>query len=1047
MAQAGFPEHPPSVDAIEVVGARTHNLKNVSFQVPRGRLTVVTGVSGSGKSSLAFDTLYAEGQRRYVESMSTYARQFIEKMQRPDVDAIHNIPPAIALEQKNSVANARSTIGTATEVNDFLRLLFARVGHVFCPDCDEEVAGDSPATAAAKLAKLGPGKRLVVLAPVQIHGMDPEADGTEGGARFESALAEMRRQGFTRAMAEDGTMVDLEDFGAESLIPAKPGELGGGTGVGDQGSGVGDQGSGVGDQGSGVGDQGSGVRGRGSGTGGRRGRSKGATLDLASARIGHAARIDLVADRVASGPRSQSRLAEALEVAFRAGAGRARVRDADSGAEWVFTADLACPRCGRPFRRPEPAMFSFSSPLGACPTCQGFGRVIGIDLDKVIPDWSLTLRDEPVAPWNTPSNREMYDYLRKTAPEAPWDVPLSEFTPEQRRVLIEGNRGRGPCNGAEGGDWCGIQGFFGWLEKKRYKIQARVMLARYRAYTPCPDCGGARLRPEALAVRMDGQTIAEVCSRSIEDLHEYFDLLRLSPKEGEAADRLLQEIRSRLHYLDNVGLGYLTLDRQTRTLSGGEAQRINLATALGSSLTETLYVLDEPTVGLHSRDTFRLLAILQELRETGNTVVVVEHDPDIILGADEVIDVGPAAGELGGEILYAGPLQGLARAESSITARYLARPPERPLPSRLRRPEGWITVRGARENNLKDLDVRFPRGAFCCVTGVSGSGKTSLVQSVLYAGFRKETFRRRKTGSEKGAIEVGKYDRIEGIAAINEMLLVDQRPIGRSSRSNPVTYVKAYDGIRALFASTRQARRAGVKPGHFSFNVDGGRCGTCAGAGVVTLDMHFLADVEVVCEECDGKRFVSRILDVTWNGRNIDDVLDMTVCEAMDFFAFENKIVRGLQPLANVGLGYIRLGQSTATLSGGEAQRLKLAGFLATHRAASGVRGRGAGRGGKGGEDPFAGTFMIFDEPTTGLHAADLERLVRLLHDLVDRGASVLVIEHNLDLIGEADWIIDLGPEGGDAGGRIVAEGPPQRIMACAESHTGRFLRERFGGA
>ncbi|HUT23214.1 MAG TPA: excinuclease ABC subunit A, partial [Sumerlaeia bacterium] len=574
MAQAGLPEHLPSVDAIEVVGARTHNLKNVSFQVRRGRLTVVTGVSGSGKSSLAFDTLYAEGQRRYVESMSTYARQFIEKMQRPDVDAIHNIPPAIAIEQKNSVANARSTIGTATEVNDFLRLLFARVGHVFCPDCDEEVAGDSPATAAAKLAGLGPGKRLVVLAPVEIHGVDPEAAGPEGGARLESALAEMRRQGFTRAMAEDGTMVDLEDFGAERLIPAKPGDLGEGTGVGDQGSGT---------------------RGQRSGTGGRRSRSKGATLDLASARIGHPARIDLVADRVATGPHSQSRLAEALEVAFRAGAGRARVRDADSGAEWVFTADLACPRCGRSFRRPEPAMFSFSSPLGACPTCQGFGRVVGIDLDKVIPDWSLTLRDEPVAPWNTPSNREMYDYLRKTAPEAPWDVPLSEFTPEQRRVLIEGNRGRGPCSGAEGGDWCGIQGFFTWLEKKRYKIQARVMLARYRAYTPCPDCGGARLRPEALAVRVDGQTIAEVCGRSIEDLHEYFDLLRLPPKEEEAADRLLQEIRSRLHYLDNVGLGYLTLDRQTRTLSGGEAQRINLATALGSSLTETLYVLDEPT--------------------------------------------------------------------------------------------------------------------------------------------------------------------------------------------------------------------------------------------------------------------------------------------------------------------------------------------------------------------------------------------------------------------------------------------------------------------
>ncbi len=921
----------PALDAIQVVGARTHNLKNISCQVRRGKLTVVTGVSGSGKSSLAFDTLYAEGQRRYVASMSTYARQFLEKIQRADVEEIHNIPPAIALEQKNTVTNARSTIGTATEVRDFLRLLFARVGRVTCPDCDEEVATDSPQSAAKSLEDLPDGSRLIVLAPVLTENMEPVA--------LKAVVDDMRQQGFTRALNAEGSLVDLEDFGPEHLVPASSPR----------------------------------ARKQSPGKDRKKTAAKKARRGGRTAKNrpkGQAGWIHLVTDRIALAAKSRSRLAEALELAFRAGGGRARVRDAGNGKEWAFSTGLVCNGCGRSFPTPEPALFSFASPLGACPTCQGFGRVTGIDMDKVIPNWNLTLMDDPIVPWNSTGNREMYDFMKVSAPEIPWHTPLSEFTPEQRKSLLEGNRGADNSRD----DWCGVNGFFRWLEGRRYKIQARVMLARYRAYNTCPDCGGARLVPDALNVRVDGRTIAEIDRHSIEDLHEYFDLLRLPPLEEQTAERLLKEIRSRLHYLDSVGLGYLTLDRQTRTLSGGESQRINLATALGSALTETLYVLDEPTVGLHSRDTFRLLSILQALREQGNTVVVVEHDPDIILGADDVIDIGPEAGERGGELLFAGPLRDLARSKESVTARYLAESAGVPLPSRGRSPSGWIRVRGARANNLRDLDVRFPRGVFCCVTGVSGSGKTTLVNSVLYAGFRRMR--------DNAPIDVGEFDRLEGVEALADMILVDQRPLGRSTRSNPVTYVKAYDAIRALFASTREARRAGVKAGHFSFNVAGGRCETCMGAGAVTIDMHFLADVETVCESCDGMRFQRKVLDMTWEGKNIDDVLDMTVAEAMGFFAGETKVLRGLEPLDLVGLGYLRLGQSTSTLSGGEAQRLKLAGFLAANkRVLDRIPRRSGGLPfGRGGGAPKAGeneSFMIFDEPTTGLHPSDLERLVR----------------------------------------------------------------------
>ncbi|MFW6286559.1 MAG: excinuclease ABC subunit A, partial [Candidatus Sumerlaeota bacterium] len=651
-------------------------------------------------------------------------------------------------------------------------------------------------------------------------------------------------------------------------------------------------------------------------------------------------------------------------------------------------------------------------------------------MEKVIPDWSRTLMDDPVVPWNSAGHREMYDFLKNAAPEIPWHTPLEDFNEEQRRVFLKGNR-------KEGGDWTGVEGFFKWLEGRKYKIQARVLLSRYRAYTKCPECEGARLVPDALAVKIDGHNIADICTRSIGELHEYFDLMRLPPNEEERVERLLTEIRSRLAYLNDVGLGYLTLARQTRTLSGGESQRINLATALGSALTETLYVLDEPTVGLHSRDTYRLLAILKALRERGNTVVVVEHDPDVILGADRIIDIGPAAGERGGQLLYSGDLGGLAKSDASITAKYLAEPTGRRLPSRERRPSGWITVRGARENNLKNLNVRIPRGVLCCVTGVSGSGKSTLVNMILHNGFRRMR--------DNVAIDVGDYDRLDGVDALEDILLVDQKPIGRSTRSNPVTYVKAYDEIRKLFANTREARLAGIQPGDFSFNIEGGRCETCQGAGIVTIDMHFLADVEVTCDDCDGKRFQRRILNIEWNGKNIDDVLDMTVDEARLFFGDEHKVLRGLEPLHLVGLGYLRLGQSTATLSGGEAQRLKLAGFLAQNKSV--LRRLLERRGGQSldaRKPTEAETLMIFDEPTTGLHPADLDRLMSVLQSLVDAGISILVIEHNLDLVAQADYIIDLGPEGGDEGGEIVYEGPASGILQVEASFTGRFLAGRY---
>jgi excinuclease ABC subunit A len=930
-------ERPP----IRARGVRTHNLKNVEVEFPAGKLTVVTGVSGSGKSSLAFDTLFAEGQRRYVESLSTYARQFIARMPRPDVDRIDHIPPAIALEQKNPVRNARSTIGTATEINDFLRLIYAKIGRIFCPECHEEVTRDTAFTVTEAAFQWPEGTRFYILAPIEL----------ESASRLEGTLREMKRQGYTRLWIKD-EMVDLD---APDWKPPK---------------------------------------------------------GLKSFHV--------VVDRLIVREVNRTRLADAVPLAFRIGHGQLLLRTTE-GEERRFHADLVCNGCGRAFRDPEPRLFSFSNPLGACPTCQGFGRVTGIDWERVLPDHSLAIEEGAIAPWRGESGQEMLDYLRGLNHELKVDLwtPWRDLPERQKKIVTDGK-----------GDWPGIKGYFDWLESKRYKVQARVQIAKYRGYTTCPDCEGTRLVPDARAVLVDGMAITDLCRMNVLDLRKWFADAKLSQADRTTADRPWREVVSRLDYLAEVGLGYLTLDRQTRTLSGGEAQRINLATALGSALTETLYVLDEPTVGLHPRDTGRLIGILKRLTGLGNTLIVVEHDLDVIRSAEWLVDIGPGAGERGGKVLHQGPPSGLNDVADSRTRQFIsenggAAPAKSTTASRAasarklaafgrREPRGWITVRGAQENNLQSLSVRFPLGVLCCVTGVSGSGKSTLVTKCLHGNYRREN-------GESNA-EPGRINKLEGLDQIDDMILIDQSPIGRSSRSNAATYLKAYDGIRRLLAESSTARRKNLTARDFSFNVPGGRCETCEGTGRQIIDMQFLADVEVVCEVCDGARFQPHILDVDWQGRNITDILNLTVEEALDVFRSERAVIRGLQPLADVGLGYLRLGQATSTLSGGEAQRLK----LASHLAEAGEMG---GR-----------VMLIFDEPTTGLHAADIEVLLRVFDQAIDRGFSLLVIEHNLELIRRADWVIDLGPEGGDQGGQLVAEGPPEAIAANPASLTGKFL-------
>jgi len=911
---------------IEIFDARSHNLKNITCRIPRGKITVITGVSGSGKSTLAFDTLFAEGQRRYIESLSTYARQFLEKMDRPDVEAIHGIPPAIAIEQKNTVKNARSTVGTASEIYDYLRLLYAKIGEVFCPKCHVKVSGDTVEGVVEQLLESPPGKEFVlILAPVSLG----------RGEEFDTAVKGFIKNGYYRAWVS-GEILDL------SIAPPS---------------------------------------------------------DLQERKD-----VFLVIDRVAPEQKNRTRLAEAIDRAFQLGGGKLDVLGQDK-KRMTFSRSFSCNLCGRTFSQPEPLLFSFNSPVGACSTCQGFGRVIGIDWQKVIPDQTKTLKERPFAPWNSPGYEDLYDYLRDACRRfrIPLRKPFQDLLPDQKEILLHGK-----------GEFIGLKGFFDWMEGKRYKVHYRVFLSKYRAYTPCPACHNSRLKEEALYVRISGRTIAELCVMSIADLRGLFQNLPVRDVQRKVGDRLIKEINDRLGFMVDVGLGYLTLSRQTRTLSSGEYQRITLARALGSALTETLYVLDEPSIGLHARDTDRLLRVLEQLRARGNTVVVVEHDPDMIRAADHVIDLGPGAGTHGGQIVFQGDLPSLLKHPHSVTARYL-RNGTSPLSAKRPKPRGWITIRNAREHNLKGIDVRIPLGLLVCITGVSGAGKTTLVHNILYAGAK----RNGDAGFEKGV-----FDAIEGLEQIEDVILVDQSPIGKSLRSNPVTYIKVFGEMRDLFARTRDARRYGLKPRHFSFNTVGGRCETCQGAGLQVLDMQFLEDVIITCEACEGKRFRPEVLKIHYRDKNIYDVLSMTVDEALEFFGGHDRIRSKLQVLHDVGLGYLTLGQSTNTLSGGESQRLKLAHHI--------------GQAGQGRD------LFIFDEPTTGLHLADVELLLRTFTRLLAQGHSLVVIEHNLDLIQQAGYVIDLGPEGGEEGGRVVARGNLRAIMASKQSYTGKFLRQRL---
>jgi excinuclease ABC subunit A len=961
-------------EAIEVRGARVNNLKNISFRIPINQMTVVTGVSGSGKSSLAFDTIYAEGQRRYVESLSAYARQFLERMDKPDVDEVRGISPAIAIRQKNSTRNPRSTVGTQTEVYDYLRLLYARVGITICRVCGREVYRDSPESAADEiLSALGEGTRFFVLFPAAAGLAETERNG-EGETGRQGDRGKPKERSPRRRLSPSprqtivAHIMSLMQRGFTRLL------------------------------------------------------HEGRQIDLASPddyQREDFENVFALVDRLTAREDVRQRLVDSLETCFREGHGRAVIQTSEPPAvaggpsfesatprQLRFAEAFECKYDDTVYALPEPRLFSFNNPFGACPTCQGFGNTIGLDLDLVIPNPGLTLREGAIEPWTKPQFDWTKTELRafcKTE-RIPMDVPFNGLTRQQRNALVNGK-----------GDWSGVRGFFEWLDTKKYKLHVRVFLSKYRGYTRCPDCEGARLRQEARDVRVGNKTLPEVSALSIKEASTFFDSLELAEEQAAIADRVLFEIRRRLRFLVDVGLDYLTLDRLASTLSGGEAQRIQLATNLGSSLVGALYVLDEPSIGLHPRDNDRLIRLLHNLRDIGNTVLVVEHDAEMMHAADHILDIGPAAGELGGRLIYEGDFRGLLKDSLSLTGRYLRgeaeiKEPKHRRPLQLKR----LNVRGAGEHNLKNINVDIPLDMMVCVTGVSGSGKSTLIHDCIYAGLKKQS------GDWQG--HVGAYQELAGGEHIDEVILVDQSPIGRTPRSNPVTYIKVYDAIRETFAHTREAQAHGFEPSHFSFNVPGGRCEVCQGDGTVTVEMQFLADVELVCEECKGTRFKQQVLDVRYRGKNINDILNMTIREALTFFRDITKIVNKLRVMDEVGLGYLRLGQSATTLSGGEAQRVKLAAHLAKRAGAR--------------------TLYIFDEPTTGLHFDDINKLLAAFRALIDAGGSLLVIEHNLDVIKTADYIIDLGPEGGDAGGYVVATGTPEAIMKAKDSYTGKYLRE-----
>ncbi|MGH9715797.1 MAG: excinuclease ABC subunit UvrA [Candidatus Acidiferrales bacterium] len=941
-------------NAIRVRGARVHNLKNIDFSIAHNSITVVTGVSGSGKSSLAFDTLYAEGQRRYIESLSAYARQFLERIEKPDVDEVTGIAPAISIRQKNSTRNPRSTVATATEIYDYLRLFYARAGHTFCLHCGEEVRKDTFDEIASRVMALPEGTRFYVLyelklsldaagAPAAPVRRSRAAASRTSPDTIRQTLTDLRKRGFNR-LYQAGRVFEF----------ATPEEL----------------------------------------------------LDVDFAKP-----VWVLVDRLALSPEIRSRLMDSIEICYREGRGEAIVEfpPGSTGSSplerMVFSERFTCKKCGATYQEPEPRLFSFNNPYGACPRCQGFGNTVDFDLDRVIPDKSKSLADGAIEPWTKPRYRTLTVEMKKfaRAKGIPVDVPFRDLTSAQRDAIVEGDKKEG---------FPGVKGFFEWLERKKYKLHVRVFLSRYRGYATCPDCAGTRLRAEARAVKIAGRSITEICQMTVKEARPFFAALHLSPAEMSIAEKVLEEVQERLRFLDEVGLDYLTLDRLTSTLSGGEAQRIQLATSLGSRLVGALYVLDEPSIGLHPRDTHRLIEILKGLRDLGNTLVVVEHDPDTILAADDILDLGPGAGEHGGSLIFSGSRDALLKDPHSITGRYLRGEMRIAIPQRRRKPQGKVLkLLGVHSHNLKGLDAMIPLGILVAVTGVSGSGKSTLVHDVLY-----KALEAKRTGGNWRAF----CDRIEGDAAIQAVEMVDQSPIGRTPRSNPATYLKAFDPIREAFAATPEAKKRGLTAGHFSFNIPGGRCEACQGDGTVTVEMRFLADVELVCEECHGTRYKSSVLEVLYREKNIHEVLQLTVREALIFFASVPKITARLRVLDEVGLGYLRLGQSGTTLSGGEAQRLKLAAHL-TREASSGI-------------------LYIFDEPTTGLHFDDIQKLLTAFRKLIEAGASVLIIEHNLDVIKSADWVIDLGPEGGDAGGRVVAAGTPEQVARNPQSHTGQFL-------